>query len=230
MDKSNILQELVRMSSNLGCAEMGCVILDEGCTSAGIDDDHFYTKARGALLSKSSSESFVQVRMSEFVGLPDNSESSQEEIYRCLDKSRVDKNGLYPTMDAVLHAYLLTLPGVRFIGHTHPSAVNEILCSNTALDMLGHRILPLEALYCGTKPVFAPESASANAIRRELDAFIEKERALPKAILLQNHGLVALGSDAAEVESITAMWVKIARILAGAYVLGGIHSLATTII
>jgi ribulose-5-phosphate 4-epimerase/fuculose-1-phosphate aldolase len=35
----------------------------------------------------------------------------------------------------------------------------------------------------------------------------------PKAILMQNHGLIAIGSTVKEVQSITAMWDKTAKIL-----------------
>ena len=43
----------------------------------------------------------------------------------------------------------------------------------------------------------------------------------PKTILLQNHGLIALAPTAQQVENITAMAVKTARILYGTYALGG---------
>jgi len=43
---------------------------------------------------------------------------------------------------------------------------------------------------------------------------------------MQNHGLIALGRTAQQVESITAMAVKAARVLLGTYILGGPHFLA----
>ena len=43
----------------------------------------------------------------------------------------------------------------------------------------------------------------------------------PKLILLRNHGMVALGQTADEVLRITAMAVKTARIIIGAYAVGG---------
>ena len=42
-----------------------------------------------------------------------------------------------------------------------------------------------------------------------------------QGISLLNHGLVALGDTAEEVENITAMAVKAARILLGTYAVGG---------
>jgi len=38
---------------------------------------------------------------------------------------------------------------------------------------------------------------------------------------MQNHGLITLGRTAQQVENITAMAVKAARVLIGAYALGG---------
>jgi ribulose-5-phosphate 4-epimerase/fuculose-1-phosphate aldolase len=43
----------------------------------------------------------------------------------------------------------------------------------------------------------------------------------PKVILMQNHGLIALGQSAREVEQITQMAVKAARILQGTFPMGG---------
>jgi len=43
----------------------------------------------------------------------------------------------------------------------------------------------------------------------------------PKVMLMQNHGMIALGRTAAEVEAVTAMYVKTARVLLGTYALGG---------
>ena len=45
----------------------------------------------------------------------------------------------------------------------------------------------------------------------------------PRVVLMQNHGLIALGSSPREVDSITAMCVKTCRILAGTYSFGGPH-------
>ncbi len=44
--------------------------------------------------------------------------------------------------------------------------------------------------------------------------------------MMQNHGLIALGRTAQEVENITAMAVKAARVLLGTYALGGPHFLS----
>ena len=47
----------------------------------------------------------------------------------------------------------------------------------------------------------------------------------PKVVLMQNHGLIALGASAGEVDNITSMYVKTCRVLLGTYALGGPHFL-----
>jgi ribulose-5-phosphate 4-epimerase/fuculose-1-phosphate aldolase len=57
----------------------------------------------------------------------------------------------------------------------------------------------------------------------EINRFLDEYGETPKVILMQNHGLIALGRTATEVENITAMYVKTARVILGAYALGGPH-------
>jgi ribulose-5-phosphate 4-epimerase/fuculose-1-phosphate aldolase len=56
-----------------------------------------------------------------------------------------------------------------------------------------------------------------NAVQEYMDSYGMR----PKAVLMQNHGLVALGGTAREVESITAMWDKAAKVLMGTFKFGG---------
>jgi ribulose-5-phosphate 4-epimerase/fuculose-1-phosphate aldolase len=63
----------------------------------------------------------------------------------------------------------------------------------------------------------------ARKIRQLIDQYIEIYYEVPKVILMQNHGLIALGQSAQQVENITAMAVKTARVLLGTYAVGGPH-------
>jgi rhamnose utilization protein RhaD (predicted bifunctional aldolase and dehydrogenase) len=84
---------------------------------------------------------------------------------------------------------------------------------------------PDEVVCCGPASVFVPYCDPglplAQAIRDRTNAFIETEGALPRVILLQNHGIITLAGTAAGVEAATAMTVKAAMIFAGAVPLGG---------
>lgn len=47
-----------------------------------------------------------------------------------------------PSVEAMLHAILLSIPEVQFIGHTHPVYTNSILCSVRAEDTFAWMYLP----------------------------------------------------------------------------------------
>jgi rhamnose utilization protein RhaD (predicted bifunctional aldolase and dehydrogenase) len=227
MEKSVVLEELVRMSASLGRPEKDYVILGEGNTSAKIDDDRFYVKSSGAYLSASAPEFFVEVQASKVLDMLDGPELTDAEIKARLGAARVDQTSRWPSIETVFHAYLLTLPGVNFVAHTHPTAVNIILCSNAAQEIIESRIFPDEIVYCGIRPILMPYVDPgvklARTVKQTVVDFMETEGVTPKVILMRNHGFIALGETAADAEAITAMWVKTARVLAGAYTLGGVH-------
>lgn len=217
------------MSLNLARPENEYVILAEGNTSGKVDDESFYVKQTGAYLAESRPEIFVQIQSEQVLDMLECPELSDAEIKTRLSAARVNQNGPMPSIETLFHAYLLSLPNVNFVGHTHPIAVNKILCSNAAEEIINSRIFPDEIVCCGRRPVFIPYVdpgvTLAQSMKNAVREFTEQEGTNPKVILMQNHGLAALGSSAKEVEAITAMYVKTAKVLAGAYMLGGIHYL-----
>jgi rhamnose utilization protein RhaD (predicted bifunctional aldolase and dehydrogenase) len=70
-------------------------------------------------------------------------------------------------------------------------------------------------------PYSDPGPPLARAIREGIESYIAEWGAQPRSVLIQNHGLVALGTTALQVEAITATWVKAARILIGTMAFGG---------
>ena len=75
-------------------------------------------------------------------------------------------------------------------------------------------------------PYVDPGVPLARELHRRVQEFVREHGEAPRTIYLQNHGLVALGSSATQVEGITAMAVKAARILIGTHALGGPHPMA----
>lgn len=228
MDERTALRELVDMSLLLGKPENDYVILGEGNTSAKIDDDFFFVKASGKYLSKSDEATFVKVKAKDALAILDSGELTDEEIKDALFAVCADPaNKMKPSVETTFHAFLLSLPGVNFVGHTHPTAVNSLLCSVNAEEILKSRIFPDEIVYCGIEPIYIeyvdPGLQLARIMRERCFKFIEEQGCTPKVILIQNHGLVALGKTAHEVEAITAMWCKTCRVLAGASIFGGIR-------
>ncbi len=223
-----VLRELVAMSARLGKPENDYVILGEGNTSARINDDLFYVKASGKYLSLSDENTFVKVKSEDALAILDAGDLTDEEIKDALFAVCADPaNKMKPSVETTFHAFLLSLPDVNFVGHTHPTAVNSLLCSVNAEKILQSRIFPDEIVYCGIQPIYIeyvdPGLELARLIRDRSFAFIKEHGCTPKVILIQNHGLIALGKTAHEVEAITAMWCKTCRVLAGAHVFGGVH-------
>jgi len=81
----------------------------------------------------------------------------------------------------------------------------------------------------GTESIFIPYTDPgirlAQKVKNAIDDFIARYQQIPKVLYLQNHGLVALGSSAAEVKNITLTANKAAWIRIGALGLGNIHLL-----
>lgn len=228
MYEQQTLNELVNMSLHLGKPENDYVILGEGNTSAKIDDSHFFVKASGKYLSQSDNNTFVKVKSKEALAILDSGDLSDDEIKDALFAVCADpENKMKPSVETTFHAFLLSLNDVNFVGHTHPVAVNSLLCSTNAEKILRGRIFPDEIVYCGIEPIYIeyvdPGLELARIIRERSFQFIEEHGCTPKVILIQNHGMIALGNTSHEVEAITAMWCKTCRVLAGAHVFGGPH-------
>ena len=129
------------------------------------------------------------------------------------------------SIEALFHAYLLSLPGIQFVGHTHSVAVNAILCSPLAERFAAGRIFPDEVVCCGPRSVFVPYMDPglklAQTIREQTLKFIDEQAAPPRVILLKSHGIITLGSSPEAVKAAMYMAVKAASIFAGAAALGG---------
>ncbi|MFA4015891.1 MAG: hypothetical protein RUDDFDWM_000990 [Candidatus Fervidibacterota bacterium] len=224
--KRAVLEQLVSMSRALGEPNREYVVLGEGNTSAKIDENSFYVKASGFSLSDITGEGFVEVNFEPVLEMLTYEHLSDEEIEKCLNEAKADPSCKYkPSVETMFHAFLLCLPNVKFVGHTHPVALNSILCSVRSREAFSGHMFPEAIVCCGIEPVYIeyadPGLELAKAIQRGVNEHLEKYGEPPKSILLENHGLIALGSTPKEVETITIMWVKIAKILLGTYILGG---------
>lgn len=221
-----VLQALVAMSHELGRPERDLVILGEGNTSALCDDGTFWVKGSGTQLSTIAPDGFVQVRLAPVCALADGGGLSDAELKSALEQAKIDPaNTRQPSVETVLHALALSEAGARFVGHTHPVAVNALMCSRGVEGALAGRLFPDEIVVCGPAPAYVPYTdpglplarAVRAAFRRHADAWGSP----PKVILMQNHGLIALGGSPREVDNVSAMCVKACRILAGTYAYGG---------
>ncbi len=223
------LTQLVAMSNNLGDPALDYVILGEGNTSARADDDTFWVKASGVNLRMIDAGGFVRVRFDRVLDLlraGDLVRLGDDDVRAGLEASRVDPDvQIRPSVETVLHALALQLEGVNFVGHTHPTAINAVTCSVAFEAATIGRLFPDEIVICGVAPVLVPYINPglplARKVRDLVNQYIDEHGEIPRVILMQNHGLIALGRTAQQVEDVTAMAVKTARVMLGAYVLGG---------
>src|SRR5690606_2443167 len=129
-----------------------------------------------------------------------------------------------PSIEVTFHALLLADCNVRCVAHTHPVAVNQIMCSNRAEQFALNRIFPDEVVLCGPRSVFVPYADPglplARTIRVKVAEYMREMGEPPKVILMANHGLIALGQTPTDALNITAMCVKAATIFAGACAVG----------
>ena len=223
--REEVLQQLIEMSHWLGVESRGLVILGEGNTSARVSDESFFVKASGTCLGTITAEGLVEVNAPKVLKMLEGPELTDDQIKVNLKDAMVGKGDYLPSIETVFHAYLLTIPGVNFVGHTHPVSLLWFLCSRSWRTLVNGRIFPDEIVCCGMAPAYVeyndPGVSLARAIRKAVEDYIKQYEVRPKAILMQNHGLIALGATSKEVESISLMWDKTAKALAGTRFFGG---------
>jgi len=223
--RTKILSDLLTLSHELGREDRGLAILGEGNTSARLGDETFCVKASGTCLGTLKEEDTVECRLPALLPLLEKDRLTDQQIDNALLAARVDAKAKKPSVEAVFHAYLISLPGIRFVGHAHAIAVNQVLCSPRAREFAEHRMFPDEIVCCSTASVFVsytdPGVKLAQAIRRETEAFIQKQQRQPRIILMENHGIIALGATWQAVLTAMLMAEKAAKVFVGAAALGG---------
>jgi rhamnose utilization protein RhaD (predicted bifunctional aldolase and dehydrogenase) len=227
---NDILNQLVTMTRSLGNPALDYAILGEGNASARAGAELFWVKASGVEMRTIEPGGFVQVRFDRVLAMLQAETLGDDQIKAGLEAAKADPLvKARPSVETVLHALALQLPGIGFVGHTHPTAVNAVLCSQQVEAAIAGRLFPDEIVYCGPAPVYIPYTDPglplARRVRDEIDRYLDQYGEIPKVILMQNHGLIALGRTAAEAENITAMAVKAARVLLGTCAVGGPHFL-----
>jgi rhamnose utilization protein RhaD (predicted bifunctional aldolase and dehydrogenase) len=221
-----ILSQLVKLSNNLGRPELDYSIMGEGNTSARVDESSFYVKVSGSELRTATEKSFVRCSIERVLALMDMPDLDDKKTHEGLVAAKVDPaEPGHPSIEALLHALCLRLPGVNFVGHTHPVAINRITCSVNFEKAFAGRIFPDEIVVCGVAPVLVPYTDPGIPLALKVGSLLEEHmdeyRETPRIIIIQNHGLIALGRTPQQVEDLHRMEVKVARILLGTYSAGG---------
>jgi rhamnose utilization protein RhaD (predicted bifunctional aldolase and dehydrogenase) len=221
------VEQIVILSRQLGDPGLDYVILAEGNTSIRTADGRMLVKASGVNMAGATAADFVPVGIDDLLEVIADPASDDVDVDRLFSAAQAAHGRGRPSVEALLHAVCLELPGVNAVGHTHPIAVNGILCSQDAALLTEGSLFPDQIVVLGTAPLLIdyvdPGLALARVVRQRLRAYTNEHGEAPKVIYLSNHGMFALGGTAAEVLRITAMAVKSARIMTSAAAFGGVR-------
>jgi rhamnose utilization protein RhaD (predicted bifunctional aldolase and dehydrogenase) len=217
---------LLELAHDLGDAATQLTILDEGSVGARLEEGRLMVSAAQANLGTLEPEQLVECHSAAVLSLLDRRTVPDAILDRGLQEARVDAAAVgTPALDALFHAWLLTLEEVRFVGHAHPVAVQQILTSPRARDFAEHRMFPEEIRQCGSASVYVPYADPglplAWQVRERTRDFVRDHRCVPRLILLQNHGVVALGRTPEMVLGTLLMANKAAAVFSGAAAMGG---------
>ncbi|WP_314174262.1 class II aldolase/adducin family protein [Streptomyces winkii] len=214
--------ELVGLTRRLGDPAADLVVLAEGNTSTRLADGTFAVKTSGARMDTAEEGDFAVVDPEELLavlrgeGGSRGRQGTQEEVTEAL---AVDGPYEGPrrraSVETLVHLAALEYAGATWVAHTHPTAVVGLLASSAAEELWRAPLFPDEAVVLG-RPAWVPYAAPGlrlgRAVVDSLVRYREAEGVPPRLVLLGNHGIVALGRSPAEVEAVTAMCVKAARV------------------
>jgi rhamnose utilization protein RhaD (predicted bifunctional aldolase and dehydrogenase) len=217
--------QLIELAATAG-DDRRMAILGEGNVSGTAGAETFLVKASGTRLATLGTGDLVEVRFAPLLAaVEDDSPWPDEDVERLLLDARVDAAALKPSVESLFHAWLLRLPEVRFVGHAHPIAVNQLLCSPRAREYAERRLFPDQVVYCGPESVLVPYVDPGLQLARRIAAEVESFRVrtdrVPRTILIGNHGLIATGATHTEVAAALAMAEKSAAVFVGAVTAGG---------
>ncbi|MDP2964596.1 MAG: class II aldolase/adducin family protein [Pelolinea sp.] len=219
------LTKLIELSRELANPAFNLAILGEGNTSADCEDGTFWVKASGSQLSTITESGFSRVQGKRVLELLDDRQLDDAGVEEGLKSSLVDSSMSKPSVETFLHALCIYEGGIKWIGHTHPISVMSILCSKEGARPFTQHIYPDEIVGCGEMPAVVPYLdpglTLAHAVRDELRRYLDKFGYAPKLILMENHGMVALGQSPTDVMSISLTADKWACTLLGTFTMGG---------
>lgn len=224
-------EALLALCHSVGEPHRELAILGEGNVSARIDDGpapqtgtaRMLVKASGSTLGSAGPDDLVECELAPILATLDDPAADDDAVATAFMASRVDQTAKRPSVEALLHAVVLEA-GAGAACHTHPISANGILSSDRAELIAAGALFPDAIVVLGPRALFVPYVdpglALARHMRDALHAFSERHGQLPKIAYLQNHGIFAIGDDAAECLRITEMADKHARILTAALAVG----------
>ena len=193
--RAELLTEMVGLSRRFG-ADPAFVRAGGGNISAKADGI-LAIKPSGVSLATLTVEALIELSLEPLLDFLEGGAATtpgSDAVLRAGEAARRSApDGRRPSVELLFHALLPE----SIVLHTHPTMVNTLTCSASGGE-LAARILGERALWV---PYADPGMPLARLIRDERGAFERRTgRSAPRAILLQNHGLIVSGETANEIE------------------------------
>jgi rhamnose utilization protein RhaD (predicted bifunctional aldolase and dehydrogenase) len=213
VDRAGVPAALVELTRRVGDPARDLVVLAEGNTST-VEDGELIVKTSGARMDRASADDFVMVDLEQAANALTDPRTTQDELSELL-AVRGDPRGRRASIETLVHVAAVRAGGATWVAHTHPTAVVGLVSIVDGERLWQAPLFPDEAVVVG-RPAWVgyeePGLALGRAVARSIADHAERHGVPPRLVLLGNHGIVALGRSADEVEAVTAMAVKAARV------------------
>ncbi len=194
------LDVIVKLSRYYG-SDPSIVLAGGGNTSCKWDE-FLYVKGSGTALATMTREGFVKLDRRKLSELADATLSDDPQVREAQFKDWVNgarcepERGQRPSVEALLHH----LVPARYVVHSHATIVNTLTC-HTGGPALAEQLFGDDIVWV---PYVDPGFTLAQTLKRALaDYQARTGRALAKAILMANHGLIVAGDDPATIRAHT---------------------------
>lgn len=133
--------------------------------------------------------------------------------YECSQLNNFSKK---PSIEVSFHAFLMQMPGINYVGHTHPTNILKVVCSNLIEDFAHWRFFPDQVVYNGKKSCIVPYAMPGNKLTQNIkcnvENFVFDQGVFPSVILLKNHGIICCGATIKQCVIATEICEKSAEI------------------
>ena len=218
-----LLNETITLGRAIGNHPARLVLADEGSIASRVTDTRIVVTRRGAHLAELDTADLIHFdleRLNAVIAmepvLPEDIAGAQ--LHAAL--------GAEPHEDITLFSCLLALDSsLRVAAHIHPVIVDQIIASPRARQFADRRTVYNEVLALGSASLLVnyaePGIALTREIQKKMILWRDRNKSVPRVILVQNHGVILLGASAAALQRSIDALLKYAELFAGASLLGG---------
>ena len=218
-----LINEILTLGQSLGRHPAHLILADEGSLACRLSDTRAVITRRGALLAELLPADLVHLDMNRTNEIAAHDPVLPEDLAGAQLHAEY---GAEPHEDFTLFSWLLALdPALRVAVHIHPVIVDQITASPRARQFADRRTVHNEVLALGSASLLVnycdPGLALTREIQKKMILWRDRNKSVPRVILVQNHGVILLGPTSLSLLRTIDALLKYAELFAGASLLGG---------